>query len=871
MKLHTQNEGFDGIVPENRIPFKISTNAKLFGILSDGIYKDKVLAVIRELSCNAYDAHIAAKQSKKFRVQVPSRLEPTFAVIDEGTGIDPEKIADIFWTYGESTKTNTNDQIGALGLGSKSPFAYTKSSFVVKNRFKGKEHTYFCFINESGVPDGSEVSVTDTTEPNGITVELAVRIEDINAFHSRISNFFKYWEPKAVPEFIGHDITIPKVNKVFSGTNWYLEGRDNYYSSQKAIAVMGNVPYPIDLESVPNPSEELKFIANNPFTIIFPLGDLSFQASREELSYEKVTVDALERMAMQVFAEFKTTIRADIEANVKSPLELMRRFKAVRDTIRQKVKVEQNDDTKIAYFFDKNDLFTVNGKSFTAEALDGSSVDLTKAGTSALNIMIGNGTNSSGRWTLKQARSVVMTKNMPKDPADLTKGDVTVKHEVQWYRPSLKPMLTANQKSPASLLFHGFTPKATRFIVNISNYSLLDVSNAADKMKIRFVINDMGTKGGFYLRTHGKKKGWRTHHTFFVEQDKSVLTPDFGLAELTALLEGTLLEGAEVSYLSKLDGFEVPKEEDDDEAPKERVKYEKGSVEVRMLTVITFGHKDNNASIELFNIDIGPNAISRSSDYERIQPKGYDGLYVLTSQGSFLDDDKSYLDNTKLAWLIHTGAFSNWINEDGVLKIIARKQEDIDDLIKRGATLHRLSDVAKAFLKDPTIKEVCKQIRTIASSNDVYALKKLRQGKIVSAIIKALNDPHCYFTSFFSQAEVKRVELANDNNVDWAMKYCLGRIFPFATNTRDIINDTSSAERAVCELFDRYPLLRAMVNDLFPDYFDSNLFGASYKSIVAAQLEHLVHYIKLADELYAQKQAAEEAKKAQLVLELMQK
>jgi hypothetical protein len=62
-----------------------------------------------------------------------------------------------------------------------------------------------------------------------------------------------------------------------------------------------------------------------------------------------------------------------------------------------------------------------------------------------------------------------------------------------------------------------------------------------------------------------------------------------------------------------------------------------------------------------------------------------------------------------------------------------------------------------------------------------------------------------------------------------------------------------------------------MVNDLFPDRYNDNLLGVSHKSIIAAQLEHLVHYIKLADELYAQKQAAEKAKKAQLVLELVQK
>ena len=43
-----------GVKSESK--FKIKATGKAFRILSDGLYSDKVRAIIRELSCNAFDS-----------------------------------------------------------------------------------------------------------------------------------------------------------------------------------------------------------------------------------------------------------------------------------------------------------------------------------------------------------------------------------------------------------------------------------------------------------------------------------------------------------------------------------------------------------------------------------------------------------------------------------------------------------------------------------------------------------------------------------------------------------------------------------------------------------------------------------------------
>ena len=69
--------------------FGIEVNSTAFDILSSKLYTDKIMAVIRELSCNAYDAHVmkyGENFSKQFEVHIPTMLEPFFEVKDFGIG-----------------------------------------------------------------------------------------------------------------------------------------------------------------------------------------------------------------------------------------------------------------------------------------------------------------------------------------------------------------------------------------------------------------------------------------------------------------------------------------------------------------------------------------------------------------------------------------------------------------------------------------------------------------------------------------------------------------------------------------------------------------------------------------------------------------
>ena len=142
MKLHTNVNTVERSGQFEESNFSIEASAKAFFILSDGLYSNKIKAVIRELSTNAYDSHVdAGCPETPFEVHLPTQMEPHFHVRDFGVGLSHEDCMKLYTTYFYSNKTDRNDSVGCLGLGSKSPFAYV-DSFTVESYYEGTYRVY---------------------------------------------------------------------------------------------------------------------------------------------------------------------------------------------------------------------------------------------------------------------------------------------------------------------------------------------------------------------------------------------------------------------------------------------------------------------------------------------------------------------------------------------------------------------------------------------------------------------------------------------------------------------------------------------------------------------------------------------------------
>ena len=87
------------------------------------LYSDPKLAVVREAVSNACDSTRRAGSNIPVDVIAPSLLEPNLVVTDRGTGMSMAEVEDHFLAFASSSKRDTDDEIGGLGVGAKSPWA----------------------------------------------------------------------------------------------------------------------------------------------------------------------------------------------------------------------------------------------------------------------------------------------------------------------------------------------------------------------------------------------------------------------------------------------------------------------------------------------------------------------------------------------------------------------------------------------------------------------------------------------------------------------------------------------------------------------------------------------------------------------------
>lgn len=295
--------------------------AHIMSVLTD-LYSDTIMAVIREYSTNALDAHIAVGNTRPIEVTTPTAMSPFFKVRDYGVGLDVEDIRNIYSKYGASTKRMSDDFNGVLGLGCKSALTYT-NQFTVISVKDGVKTSVSVSRTETG-GHMQVVSIVETTEAN--STEIAVPTRDLK-FETKAKAFFRFWKPGTVllngtdPAGLGS-----KAKEVAPGMFMVPEMGDDY-------VVMGNVAYPVENELY----KEFRPYGSSFGVVAFvDMGRVSFTPSREKLMMTPKTVEELTRIRREFKAGLASTIRQDIDA-APTHAEAYSRYRVWYDAFRHGV------------------------------------------------------------------------------------------------------------------------------------------------------------------------------------------------------------------------------------------------------------------------------------------------------------------------------------------------------------------------------------------------------------------------------------------------------------------------------------------------------------------------------------------------------
>lgn len=280
--------------------FGFVMNAKMYDILTSKLYSDKPGAIIRELCSNALDSHVmAGKADVPFDLQVPNWLDGTFRLRDYGTGIPHDDFSAIYNSLGASTKENSNEQLGAYGLGSKTPFTLTET-YVIKNWCNGELSTWTCF-KDAGLPMTLKVSQVKSDEPSGLEVSFTLSTNSTHDFIRSLPKQLRFFKVK--PNITGADIDWDVIPDSLEDDGYALVR--NIHST----VVVGCIGFPLDTTMVDYGSSYYNYV-NAGVILKMDIGDVDIPPNRESLEMTEKTKAALKEKLNVVDKVFKEDFRA---------------------------------------------------------------------------------------------------------------------------------------------------------------------------------------------------------------------------------------------------------------------------------------------------------------------------------------------------------------------------------------------------------------------------------------------------------------------------------------------------------------------------------------------------------------------------------
>lgn len=289
-----------GLTKSNQFSMKNGPHA--FKVLSDSLYTDKPYAIMRELICNARDSQLEAKSDKKTVVTFPTALFSTLSIRDYGTGLSEDDVMNLYTTYFDSTKGNSNEMIGAFGLGSKSPFSYT-DEFSVTSWFDGEQKDYLVYIGEDGTPTLSLTNTQKSDEPTGLKVAIQIDKEDFGRFERAMLKLVFLGDYVEFRNF-GLETTFTELVDKLEGSGTlrlpidYTLVRHSLFSIYSVE--MGGVVYPLPEQYIESLREMGLCSNSRDFIFHFPIGSVDVAPSREHLSVNKRTQKALDKFVEDI-------------------------------------------------------------------------------------------------------------------------------------------------------------------------------------------------------------------------------------------------------------------------------------------------------------------------------------------------------------------------------------------------------------------------------------------------------------------------------------------------------------------------------------------------------------------------------------------
>lgn len=301
--------------------------SRFFKMFINNVYSNPIGSFIRELTSNCFDSHIEANVNDPIIVKLnKENNEYSISFIDFGVGISPERMNDIFSVLFNSTKRDTNDQIGGFGIGSKTPLAYKRlinhatgeydNSYFIETVSDGIKYNYIIAEGNKSIPVYELMYFEKTDQKNGTEIRVPVLQKDINSLHNNIKKQLAYFDNII---FDGFDHEFNKY-QIYDAEHFLFRPNNDFSALHVSL---GKVAYPIDFEILDIPKNYLNV------ALKFNIGDLDVTDSRENLNYNDKTINAIKSKIELMNDELTGLLRKQNES-VKTLIEYYERYRTAQ-------------------------------------------------------------------------------------------------------------------------------------------------------------------------------------------------------------------------------------------------------------------------------------------------------------------------------------------------------------------------------------------------------------------------------------------------------------------------------------------------------------------------------------------------------------
>lgn len=333
----------------NRETVKMSIDAENIAHIlriANNLYADPASACIREYAANGMDSHIVAGQTRPIEVTLPTYENPTLVIQDWGTGMSKNDITTIYSKYGASTKRETDELIGAFGLGCKAALSMTPS-FVLTSVKDNVKVIAIIHRGEDGVGSIEFVNEMPTTDANGVTVSIPVT-DKINEYETKARAIFITWKKDSVLiNGLAPKMSVSSESDFLPlGDLAYLSRLDaanngySYRANGQMIVNMGGIGYIVDREQSSSllnsigehdvkgvngeALQQIKRSLSYNLTLVLniPIGNVTLVPSRESVQWTNKSTAAVRKHIIETINYLPIALEADF-ADCKTHVEVL--------------------------------------------------------------------------------------------------------------------------------------------------------------------------------------------------------------------------------------------------------------------------------------------------------------------------------------------------------------------------------------------------------------------------------------------------------------------------------------------------------------------------------------------------------------------